>query len=326
MKRLISIFSLIFVFTVILSACHDSDAGGSDEAGLDGEFITILTGGSSGVYYPLGGSLAKIYQDLGANANSQSTSASAANATTLNQEKAEIGFSMGDAAADAHEGIGSFEEQGVQENIRTVMSLYPNYLQIVATKESGIETVEDLAGKNVAVGAPASGTEISAQRVLEAYGMTYDDIDEDFLSFSEGVEGIQNGNIDAVVMSSGIPNSGVMELQTTKEIVIVEIEEDVILEMQEDYPVYFPITVSKDVYDLEEDVTTIAVNNVLLTHSNVPDEVVYAMTEAIFDHLDELKDTHNAAQDISLEGAVENLPAPLHPGAEKYFEEQGVSE
>jgi len=156
--------------------------------------------------------------------------------------------------------------------------------------------------------------------------MSYDDINEDFLSFSEGVEGMQNGNIDAVVISSGLPNSGVMELQTTKDIVVVEIDEDVILEMQEDYPVYFPTTVSKDVYDLEDDVTTIGVNNVLLTHKDVSDEVVYAMTKALFDNLDELKNTHNAAEDITMEEALDNLPAPLHPGAEQYFEEQGVTE
>jgi hypothetical protein len=278
------------------------------------------------VYYPLGGTLADMFQNLGANANSQSTAASAANATTLNQGDAEIGFSMGDAAADAYEGVGSFEEQGAQENIRSLASLYPNYLQIVATEESGIETVEDLAGMNVAVGAPASGTEISAQRVLEAYGMSYDDINEDFLSFSEGVEGIQNGNIDAVVISSGLPNAGVLELQTTQDIVVVEIDEDIILGMQEDYPAFFPTTVPKDVYDLEDDVTTIGVNNVLLTHSDVSDDLAYAMTKAIFENVDQLRDTHNAAQDITLEEALDNLPAPLHPGAERYFEEEGITE
>ncbi|UJL45552.1 TAXI family TRAP transporter solute-binding subunit [Virgibacillus sp. NKC19-16] len=338
MKKLFSIFSLLLAIGIVLVACGDSDVGGesndadtdsengSVEEILSGEFVTILTGGSSGVYYPLGGALAEMFQSLGANANSQSTAASAANATTLNQGDAEIGFSMGDTAADAYEGIDSFEEQGAQENIRSLASMYPNYLQIVATESSGIETVEDLAGKSVAVGAPASGTEISAQRVLEAYGMSYDDINEDFLSFSEGVEGIQNGNIDAVVISSGLPNAGVLELQTTQDVVVVEIDEDTILEMQEDYPAFFPSTVPQDVYDLEEDVTTIAVNNVLLTHSDVSDDVVYAMTKTIFENIDQLRDTHNAAQDFTLEEALDNLPAPLHPGAERYFEEQGITE
>lgn len=337
MRKYVSLFSFMFLILYGLSACDeqpgtgssDTDADSNDEVdvedALDDEFITILTGGSSGVYYPLGGTMAKIYQDMGANANSQSTAASSANATTLNQGKAEVGFSMGDAAQDAYEGIDSFEDKGPQDNIRTIASLYTNYLQIVATKESGIETVEDLEGKTVAVGAPASGTEISAKRVLEAYGMTYDDIDEDFLSFAEGVEGMTNGTIDAVVISSGLPNAGVLELETTKEITVVEIEEEKVLEMQEDYPSFFPTEVSEDVYEgLDGDVETIGVNNVLLTHQDVSDEVVYAMTKGLFDNLDQMKDSHNAAETINLEEALENLPAPLHPGAEKYFEEQGM--
>ncbi|MBT2215593.1 TAXI family TRAP transporter solute-binding subunit [Virgibacillus dakarensis] len=334
MKKLFPALCLFVVFIVALSACNknsdgengDNDAGSDNDQPLKGEFITILTGGSSGVYYPLGGAMAKIYQDMGANANSQSTAASSANATTLNQGKAEIGFSMGDAAADAYEGIDSFREQGAQKNLRSIASLYPNYLQIVATKESGIKTVEDLKGKNVAVGAPASGTEISAKRVLEAYDMTYDDIEEDFLSFAEGVEGIQNGTIDAVVISSGLPNAGVLELQTNKEIVVVEIAEDKVLEMQKDYNAFFPTTVPKDVYDMEDDVATIGVNNVLLTHKDVSDEMAYQMTKGIFENLDQLKDTHNAAKDINIEEALQNLPAPLHPGAKKYFDEQGITE
>src|SRR5699024_1724156 len=125
------------------------------------------------------------------------------------------------------------------------------------------------------------------------YGMSYDDIEEDFLSFSEGVDGIQNGTIDAVVISSGLPNAGVLELTTDKEITIVEIAKEKVLEMQEDYPAFFPTEVPKDIYDgMEEDVMTIGINNVLLTHKDVSDEVVYAMTKAIFDNVDKLRDTH----------------------------------
>ena len=330
MKKSIVVTMALFLIGMVLAACGGSEDNTPEaEAGdklLDGEFITVLTGGSSGVYFPLGGTMAKIYQEMGATANSQSTAASAANATTINQGKAEIGFSMGDTAADAFQGIDSFEEQGAQENLRSIAALYTNYLQIVATKESGIKTIEDLKGKKVAVGAPASGTEISAQRILKAYGMTYDDISADYLSFAEGVEGMKNNTIDAVVISSGLPNSGVMELETSKDVVVVEIDEEKIKEMQKDYPAFFPTVVPKDTYSgMEGDVTTIGVYNVLLTHKDVSDDVAYAMTKGIFENLDELKNTHNAAAEIDLQKAVEGLPAPLHPGAKKYFEEQGVT-
>lgn len=337
MKKSIPFLSMMMALVLLLAACNgetndDQDgkgdsAGGDDKNALDGEIITVLTGGSSGVYFPLGGTLAKIYQDMGATANSQSTSASAANATTLNQGKAEVAFSMADAAADAYEGIDSFDEQGAQENIRSIAALYTNYLQIVATKESGIKTVDDLKGKRIAVGAPASGTEISAKRILGAYGLTYDDITADYLSFAEGVEGMKNGNIDAVVISSGLPNAGILELATSKDIIIVEIDEEKILSMQEDYPSFFPAIVPQDTYDdLENDVPTLGVSNVLITHKDVPDDVVYAMTKGFFENLSQLQDTHNAAKDIDIKNALKNLPAPLHPGAKKYFDEEGITE
>src|SRR5699024_5499241 len=136
----------------------------------------------------------------------------------------------------------------------------------------GIETVDDLKGKTVAVGAPASGTEISANRILEAYDMTYDDITEDYLSFAEGVEGMKNGNVDAVVISSGLPNSGIMELETTEDIAIVEIEEDKIESLSDTYPAYFSTSVPSDTYEsMEDDVNTIGVRNMLMTHSEVSD-------------------------------------------------------
>src|SRR5699024_6674026 len=245
MIKRFGLLSLIIIMAFVMTACgddkasKDNDGDGGGDVSLDGEFITILTGGSSGVYYPLGGTLAKIYSDLGAKANSQSTAASATNATTLEQDKAEVAFAMGDTIADAVEGIDSFEEQGAQENLRAMASLYTNYMQVVTTKDTGIVTVGDLRGKTIAVGAPGSGTEISARRILAAYDMTYDDITPDYLSFAEGVEGIKNGNVDAVVISSGLPNAGILELDTTEDIAIVEIEEDKINALAEDYPAYF---------------------------------------------------------------------------------------
>jgi uncharacterized protein len=340
-KRIMPFLSMLLVLVLVLSACNgENDKGSSDDKdkskdvvgddyteAFKNEFITILTGGSSGVYFPLGGTLSKIYQDAGATANSQSTAASATNAITINQGKAEIAFAMGDTVADAYEGIDSFEEQGAQENVLSIASLYTNYLQIVATKASGIKTIEDLKGKRVAVGAPASGTEISAKRILSVYNMSYDDITADYLSFSEGVEGMQNGNIDAVVISSGLPNAGILELNTTQEISIVEISEDKVLQMQKEFPAFFSANVPKDTYEgMDADVNTVGVNNVLITHKDVSDDVAYAMTKALFENIDQLKASHNAAKDIDIKTALENLPAPLHPGAKRYYDEEGITE
>jgi TRAP transporter TAXI family solute receptor len=340
MKKKISLLmTMVLALFLVLSACGESSQTGSSDAGqsdssdagtatsddkkLAGQYVTVLTGGSSGVYFPLGGAMAKIFQDkLGATATSQSTGASAENAKKLNQKKAELGFLMGDTAADAYKGEDSFAESGAQENLRAVAALYPNYLQIVALKESGIEKITDLKGKAVAVGAPGSGTEISARRVLEAYGLSYEDVNEDFLSFSEGVEGIKNGTVDAVVISSGLPNSGILELATTKEVKIIEIEASIIEKLAEKYPAFFASSVPSGTYTgLDKEVSTIAVNNVLMTHKDVSEEMVYELTKAIFENVQVLKDTHNAAKNIALEDAQNGLPAPLHPGAEKYYKE-----
>jgi TRAP transporter TAXI family solute receptor len=334
-KGMYAILASVTALALALGGCSSQEAGSDKQeekpsaspaeaaADLKGEYVTILTGGSSGVYFPLGGTLAKIYQEkLGATATSQSTAASAENAKKLNQQKAELGFLMGDTAADAYEGVDSFKESGAQENLRSVAALYPNYLQIVTIEGTGVETIEDLKGKKLAVGAPGSGTEISANRLLKAYGMTYDDLKVDFLSFAEGVEGIKNGTVDAVVISSGLPNSGVLELATTKEVKVLEISEEIIGQLAKDYPAFYSAPIPKETYEgMAEDVTTIAVNNVLMTHKDVPEETVYLLTKFMYENLKQLQDTHNAAKDISIDKAQTGLPAPLHPGAEKYFTE-----
>jgi uncharacterized protein len=323
------LFTVFVVFVLVCAGCSSGastkENGKNNEKSLEGEYITILTGGSSGVYFPLGGALAKLYQEkLGAVATSQSTAASAENATKLNQKKAEVGFLMGDTAADAYQGVDSFEKNGPQTNLRSIAALYPNYLQIVTTKKTGITSIESLKGKRLAVGAPGSGTEISAKRVLNAYGITYDDLKVDYLSFAEGIEGMKNGTVDAVVISSGIPNSGILELATTEEIVVIDIPEEKILEMSKKYPAFFSTKIPAGTYEgVNQDVNTIGVYNVLMTHKDVPEETVYQLTKTMFENIQVLKDTHNAAKDIDVKKAQEGLPAPLHPGAEKYYKELG---
>ncbi|MBA4536306.1 TAXI family TRAP transporter solute-binding subunit [Bacillus aquiflavi] len=312
----------ILIMVLLVMGCS-SEKTAQKEGSLKGEYITILTGGSSGVYFPLGGTLAKLYQEkLSAVATSQSTAASAENATKLNQKKAEVGFLMGDTALDAYKGIDSFEQTGAQKNLRSIAALYPNYLQIATIKNRNITSITELKGKRLAVGAPGSGTEISAKRVLEAYDMTYDDVKVDYLSFAEGIDGMKNGTVDAVVISSGIPNSGLLELATTEEVVILEIEEENIHKINGKYPSFFSTIIPEGTYaGQEQDVNTIGVYNVLLTHKDVSENTVYLMTKTMFEHIEELKDTHHAAKDIDVNKARENLPAPLHPGAEKYFTE-----
>jgi TRAP transporter TAXI family solute receptor len=341
MKKIaLLLFSALFIFGVV-AGCSDSEestGSGSDDGGdtessgdgdtLDGEVVTILTGGTSGVYYPLGNAQAKIYnEELGAQASAQTTGASAENASKIAQQSAELAYAMADTVSDAYNGVGKFEDSGALENLRAVSALYTNYMQLVAPKDSGIESIEDLKGKKVAVGASGSGTEIMANRVLEAAGLSYDDIDEDYLSFKEGVEGIKNGTTDAAFLVSGLPNAGIMELTTTEDITLVSVSEEIVAALQEIYPAFLSEEIPGGTYDgVEEDVKTAAVKNLLITNAEMSDEKVYEMTKAFYENLDTLRDTHNAAEAIELEEATEGLPLPVHPGAEKYFKEQDVAE
>lgn len=336
LKKIFS-FLLIVVLTIGVFGCSSQNQTSGSEEGasenseassgnpFNGKVLTILTGGTSGVYFPLGNALAKIYNNTGAQASVETTGASAVNASKIARKKAEIGFAMADTVSDAYNGVDNFEKTGALKNLRAVTALYSNYMQIVAPKSSGINSIEDLKGKKVAVGAPGSGTEIMAKRVLEAAGLTYDDIEEDFLSFQEGVDGIKNGVIDAAILSSGIPNAGIMELATTEDIIIVNIPKDIVEKLQEAYPAFVSITIPSGTYEGQtEDIETAGVKNLLITHADMSDEEVYELTKQIYEQIKVLRDTHSAAEDIILEEATTGLPLPLHPGAEKYFKEQGV--
>jgi TRAP transporter TAXI family solute receptor len=319
---------------LMLNACQNSkqvnESGNTSEAQGNhyyaGETLTILTGGTSGIYFQMGNAMAKLYgEEIGAQASAQTTGASAENTAKISRGKAELGFAMADTVSDAYNGQGNFENFGSIKNIRAVASLYPNFMQIVTVKSSGIKSLEDLRGKELAVGALGSGTEIMAKRILEGVGLTYDDVNADFLSFSEGIEGIKNGTTDAAFLSSGYPNSGIMELAATDDVEIIPITEELTLELKESFPAFEIGTIPANTYTgVTEELSTVKVNNLLITNEDLPNEAVYELTKTLFDNLDDLRNAHNSAKQIEIQKAVEELPLPLHPGAEKYYKEQGV--
>lgn len=325
---------LIFLLTFsVLSGCGKSEQvneSGDKSGGIEDGFyyadkpLTILTGGTSGVYFQMGNAMAKMYgEEIDAQASAQTTGASVENVIKISHGKAEIGFAMADTVADAYNGQGDFEELGALKNIRAVASLYPNFMQIVTTQSTGIQTLEDLRGKKLAVGSLGSGTEIMAKRILEGAGMTYDDIRADFLSFAEGIEGIKNGTTDATFLSSGYPNSGIMELAATDEVKIIPIPEELTLKLKETYPAFELGTIPAETYrGIKEDQPTIMVNNLLVTNEDLADEAVYELTKTLFENLDHLKNAHSSAKQIDIKKATDQLPLPLHPGAEQYYKEK----
>ena len=290
------------------------------------QFVTVLTGGQSGVYYPLGVALAQIMGESidGARATAQVTKASAENMNLLQAARGEVAFALGDTVLDAWNGR---EEAGFKQpldKLRGFSATYNNVIQIVANADSGIKTLADLKGKRVSVGAAKSGTELNARAVFGAAGLTYDDIGRvEYLPFGESVELIKNRQLDATFQSAGLGVASIRDLASSVKISIVPVPEDVIARI--DSPVYLPTTIPAGTYTgQDEDVPTVAIPNFLITHAGVPDDLAYAMVKAMYDHLDELYATHNAAKDIKLENAIQGMPVPLHPGVERYYREVGV--
>lgn len=289
------------------------------------DFINILTGGTSGVYYPLGVAISKVFTDKlqGSRPSVQATKASVENLNLLQQGKGEIGFTLGDSLAMGWAGD---EEAGFKsklDKLRGVTAIYPNYIQVVASKESGIKTLADLKGKRLSVGAPKSGTELNARAILAGAGLTYKDLGKvEYLPFGESVELMKNRQLDATLQSAGLGVSSIRDLATSVPIVVVEIPNAVVDKVGSPY---VKVTIPANTYEGQTaPVATAAVVNYLVTHSGVKDETVYNMTKAIYESLPDLAAAHAAAKDIKLENALSGMPVPMHPGAQRYFDEKGV--
>lgn len=289
------------------------------------DFINVLTGGTSGVYYPLGVALSEIYAAGidGARTQVQATKASVENLNLLAQGRGEIAFALGDSVQMAWDGN---EEAGFPRpltELRAIAAIYPNYIQIVADAASGASTLEDLRGKTLSVGAPASGTELNARAIFAAAGMGYDDLARvEYLPYAESAELIKNRQLQATLQSSGLGVAFIQDLSATHDITIVEIPEDVVTAIGEPF---VPATIPAGTYaGIDQDIATAAVGNMLITHEGVSEETAYQMTKLMFDNLDRMRSAHGAAGDITAETALDGLPIPLHPGAERYYREIGL--
>lgn len=289
------------------------------------EFINVLTGGTSGVYYPLGAALSNIYGTKieGARTQVQATKASVENLNLLQQGKGEIGFALGDSVKLAWEGDADAGFKAPLDKLRGIAAIYPNYIQIVAAKEAGIASLADMKGKSLSVGAAKSGTELNARAIFAAAGMSYEDLAKtEYLPFAESVELMKNRQLNATLQSAGLGVSSIKDLATSVEIQVVAVPEEVVTKLGAPY---IAATIPAGTYKGQDaDVPTVAVVNFLITHSDVSDETAYQMTKQLFENLPEMEAAHNAASQIKLENALTGMPVPLHPGAERYYKEKGL--
>jgi len=315
MKRILTTLALAGIGTLTATA-----------AVAQTQFINVLTGGTSGVYYPLGTALSTVYNKTIPNAKAtvQSTKASAENVNLLQAGRGEIAFALADAVSLAYTGNAEAGFAKPLDKLRGIAGIYSNYIQIVASEESGIKTMADLKGKRISVGAPKSGTELNARAVLKAAGLAYSDFSKvEYLPFGESVELMKNRQLDVTLQSAGLGVASIRDLSTSIKIVVVPIPADVVAKVGD--AAYQPGTIPAKTYEGQTaDVATARISNYLVTHSGVSNELAYAMTKQLFGNLDTLVASHKAATAIKLDKSAATMSVPLHPGAEKFYKEAGV--
>ncbi|UXZ54722.1 TAXI family TRAP transporter solute-binding subunit [Halomonas sp. 7T] len=288
--------------------------------------LSIATGGTGGVYYPIGGGFAEMINNHieGAQATAEVTGASVENMGLIMRGDADLALVLADTAYQAYTGTGDFESRQI-ENTRALASVYPNAVQLVTLAESDIHTIADLAGKRVSVGAPGSGTELNARAVLEANGVSYEDFTPQRLNFNETADAIRDGDIDAGFWSVGPPTSSILNLAATRDIRLIGLSDEEIANAQETVEVFAPYELAAGMYDgMDEAVQTIGIPNVLVVNADMDEELAYQLTQLLFENTDELIAVHPAANDTTVEFTMNSTPVPLHPGAIRYFEEVGA--
>jgi TRAP transporter TAXI family solute receptor len=291
------------------------------------KFLSIATGGTGGVYYPYGGGLAKVLNENvpGVRATAEVTAASVDNLKLIRDGRADIAFTLADTLADAVAGRGPFEGRPVPAASLSV--LYSNYTQLVTSGSAGIATIAQLRGKTVSTGAPGSGTEVIAIRLLRAAGLDPDrDVTRQSLGASESAGALRDGKVDAFFFSAGLPAAAIQDLAHSPGITIKLIPTDDLLPvLRRDYgDLYASLDIPAGTYPgLDKPVGGVGVANVLVVNRSMPDDLAYEITRVLFEKKAELAAIHPEAEHLSIERGRSGSPAEYHPGALRYFREHG---
>jgi len=314
MKRFEMLSLVVVVLLLVVIGCGRKEK----------TFFAIATGGAGGTYYPIGGALARILSQYvpGTSAAAQTGNASVANCNLIRSHEIESALAQNNVAYWAYTGTGIFEKQQPAENLRAIASLYPEAIQIVARKSANISKINDLKGKRVVVGAPGSGTEIDARKILAAHEITYDDIKEDFLDFSGATQRLKDNQADAAFLTAGYPTSSVIDLSATADIVLVPIEAEMIGKLMAESEYYTKAIIPAGTYTgIDVDIPTVTLMAIWMVDANQPTDLIYKYTKALWEHRDELEKVHDKCKEVTFDTALDGLGIPLHPGAGKYYRE-----
>jgi TRAP transporter TAXI family solute receptor len=287
--------------------------------------MVLATGGTAGTYYPFGGAMARIWNSKvqGLNVTAQATGASAENVRLVNGKEAELAIVQSDTIDFAFNAKEAFKQP--LKNMAALAVLYPEVIQVVVKGDGPIKSFADLKGKKVGVGAPGSGTEANFRQLCSAYGMKKEDVQAQFLSFSESAEQFKDNHIDAFIVTAGIPNAAIMDISSNASIRILDIADDKADALVKNYPFLSRITIPANAYKNQaKDVKTVAVNAVLIASTEVKDDVAYNITKALFENQAELAQAHAKGKELNVKSASTGVSIPFHPGAAKYYKEKGM--
>ena len=318
----ISTVKKVFAAGAVLAAAAVLFTGCNGNADVEGKkFLNIGTGGTAGTYYPIGGAIAEVLNKEipGMSASAQSTGASVANINMLSDGEVDLATVQNDIAYYAAHGTEMFQDKKV-DGLQGIASLYPETCQFVTLKSSGIKSLAELKGKRIAVGAVGSGVEANVRQILAAYGVTYSDIDAQYLSFAEGASALKDGNVDVAVLTAGYPTASVQDIAAQNPVRLLPVEGKAADALIAQYPFYTKTVIPAGTYaGFDEEVPSVAVMAMLVAGPTVNDDLGYCIAKAIFSNLDRLQAAHAVGKQIAKDTAKTGMSLPMNAGAEKYF-------
>lgn len=318
MKKILGVF--LVMSALILAAC-----GGGDS---EKQYLTIATASSGGTYYPIGVGLGNIWSEKieGMNATGQSSAGSVENIDLLRKDEADVAILQGLIGAQAIAGKGNFEGDAY-EDLRSISMLWPNVEHFVLSNDK-VETgtISDVEGNSFSVGPQASGTEQSTLTIMEGVGLTKDDIKPEYLGYDDAISAMRDGRLDGASTPAGTPVSAIMDMYASGyKGTVLEVTDEQLEEINSIYDTWFRFVIPGGTYPkVEEDINTIAMPNFLGVSAEMDEDTAYEITKAIYENLEEVQGIHSSAKEVTLETALDGLPAPLHIGSYKYFKEQDM--
>ncbi len=295
-------------------------------------FLAVATGGTAGVYFPLGAALAELWTGKVPNvqATAQTSGASLVNLRLLQRADVAVAFVQNDTAYYAFHGTEMFMDRIANRpqpfaTLRGMAMLYPETIQVVTLRSKNINSIPDLKGRRIAVGAPGSGTEVNARQILRAFDLGYYHTRPAFLNFAEAADQLKDGVIDAAFLTAGFPTAAVQDIAANRDLKLIPIPRDVADLLRDTYPYYTPVTVPANTYRGQTDpVDTVAVMAMLVTRQDVDENLIYSLTAALWENTDRLRAAHARGRDITTASARRGMPITMQAGALRYYRERGI--